>query len=401
MKSRALLLVACAASLVAACSLLVDTTDLSGGPTVDAGTAGDAPIETGTTVVDAASDAGPDVSADASLDSALDAAPKPCGLGDPFEGPPQLISELDDTSNDKGGRVTPDGNWLLFSRKNANPNDKWQIVISRWNAETSRWGPPRPLDALNESSADGGALLSASADPNYVPAPGGTGGRIFFASDRLVDGFFSSTDIYYANVKDNDFTNISPPTRLGTMPNGALLSGGGLEGWLYVVPTGAGAGRLFFGRYVAVNHIDMFSTDFDSNLTFSPPLPLSDLNLPDQSQEYKPAFGNGVIYFTSSRVLLADGGLQQFPPDASAGFPDGGYVSVASDVWAATQKAVPGPPRFDAPVRIPELNKTALATEITSVSPDGCSLILAANWPGGTGPAGTFHLYKVRRKRPL
>lgn len=391
-----------APTLVACTALLgtyeVDPTGSDAGPdapgpipAVDTGS--DAPVDTGAT------DAGTEAAAETGV---IDAAPKPCGLGDPLEAPALIEINNNGAFDDRGARITPDGQWLLFARKSAtNANDKRRLVASRWNPTTKDWGPVRPLDELNgadpKDAGDSGELPSSNSEPNYVPGPGGSGGHIFFTSDRLLNGTFQNTDFYIAEVQSNDFTKFGPVKRLGTMNNGSVLSTGGQEGWSYIVPTGPSAGRWFFARYVVVNHTDMFYTDFD-NLVFSPPLPLVDLNLPDQSQEYKPAFGNGVLYFTSSRTPADGGGLARFPPDA--GLPDGGYVGrPGGQIWAAKLKDQPGTPKFETPVLVPELSKTERETNITSVSADGCTIIFSANWDT-TAADGRHRLYTVNRKRP-
>jgi len=389
-----------APTLVACTALLgtyeVDPTGSDAGPdapgpipAVDTGS--DAPVDTGAT------DAGTEAAAETGV---IDAAPKPCGLGDPLETPVQLDINDNGAFDDRSARITPDGQWLLFARRSAtNAADPRRIVISKWNAQNNKWGVVRPIDSLNggEYDAGTGARLASNSEPNFVAAPGGNGGRIFFTSDRLLNGTYQNTDFYYADVKDKDFTQIDEPVRLGTMVNGTVLSTGGQEGWSYILPTGPGAGRWFFARYIAVNHTDMFYTDFN-NLVLTPPLAIVDLNLPDQSQEYKPAFGNGVLYFTSSRKPLADGGLERFPPDA--GLPNGGYVGrPGGQIWAARLKNEPGTPKFEAPVLISELSRVDRETNITSVSTDGCSIIFSANWDT-TAADGRHRLYTVNRKRP-
>jgi hypothetical protein len=395
MRTRTILTLGCLTLAATACSLLVDTTDLAGGTKGDAGTATDAPTESGTTVPEAgsdgAADTGADSAVDASTDAALNAGPTGCEPSDPLAEGPSLITELNEANfQDRGGRITPDGKYLLFAR--SQPASLGDPSSNIYIAEriAGAWGTPRKLTQLDGVDPDGGRTNEGS--PMFVPGPTP---RIIFSSDRRVpepDGgsFFSNADFYFANVKASDFSQIDPPQRIA-QTNPVSWHAGGLEGDAFLVPSanGDGTGRAFFFGYVANNHADLFYLEYDNTMLGTPRQPVTAVNLPAQALEYSPAFGNGFLYFTSTRVPLPDGG-----PDI---LPDGAVNSGRGQVWAS--KALTStPPTFGPPVLVSDLNSAAGNTGVTWVSPDGCDLILASDRPGASGPAGTFHLYTAKRK---
>jgi hypothetical protein len=354
-------------------------------PAADTGT--DAPVDTGAR--DAASDAAIDTGKETGVP---DASPE-CDPSDPLLDGPTLINELNDTDfDDRGGRPTPDGKYLLFSRREPGNGEDSSSNIYVAERVAGRWEKPRKLNQLDGINPDG--VRTSEGSPMFVPGPTP---RIMFGSDRrvpLADGgsFFSSFDFYYAIIKAPDFTDIDRPVRMGET-NPLSWNGGGLEADGYIVPSANGGGRAFYSSYIAGNHADLFYLDYNKDMTGTARMPVAAANLPADSLEYSPAFGNGFLYFTSGRVSLADGGVvTSVGPDASTLF-----ANSKGRVWAS--RVIPTPtPTFGAPVLVADLNSDDWNTLVTWVSPDGCSLMLASDRPGGSGPAGTFHLYTAKRK---
>jgi hypothetical protein len=139
----------------------------------------------------------------------------------------------------------------------------------------------------------------------------------------------------------------------------------------------------------------VFYLDYDSTLTGTARQPVAAANLPTFTSDYSPVFANGFLYFTSGRVSLPDGGIKTL----DSGTPDAAplYDESVGRVWVSRQLTV-NPPTFSAPVLVQDLSFATANTRVSWASPDGCSLIIASDRPGASGPPGTFHLYTARRK---
>lgn len=397
---RVWIALAVGAPTLVACTALLGTYEVDQ-PGTDAG--GDAPappVDTGapdvvvdTGAPDAATDTGtPDVVTDSGV---VDAGPEGCQPNDPLDGPLALINELNDENfDDRSGRPTPDGKYLLFTRRAlkdaADPSSNVYIA----ERVGGQWTGARTLNQLGGIDPDGGRTNEGS--PMFVPGPTP---RIVFGSDRRVPisgggSFFSSFDFYYAIVNKNDFSDISSPVRLGET-NPSTWNTGGLEGDSFLVPSANGGGRAFFSAFVTGNHSDVFYLDYDSTLTGTARQPVAAANLPTFTSDYSPVFANGFLYFTSGRVSLPDGGIKTL----DSGTPDAAplYDESVGRVWVSRQLTV-NPPTFSAPVLVQDLSFATANTRVSWASPDGCSLIIASDRPGASGPPGTFHLYTARRK---
>lgn len=259
--------------------------------------------------------------------------------------------------------IARDGLSLYFSSFRpgglGGPNDIW---ISRRRHIDAAWEEPKNLGApVNSAFTDGQPALSRD------------GHLLYFTSNR--PGGFGGNDVYVSRRRDNgEDLAWGDPVNLGSPVNTSAGEGSPT----YFEDDATGTITLYFpsGRPGGLGGNDIYATTLLPDGTYSPPVPVAELNSP----------------FDDQRPVIRRDGLEMFIASDRPGTLGG------MDIWVSTRNSTSDP--WSTPVNLGSLVNTANFDAGAALSFDGATLYFhSALRPGNVGTQRRFDIWMATRSR--
>jgi hypothetical protein len=265
--------------------------------------------------------------------------------------PVNLGPNVNSSAMDRAPAISKDGLSLYFTstRDSAFGED---IYVSQRETRASEWGPAMKL----------GPNINTTAN-ELAPALSRDGHLLFFASNRMTEGWQGAVDIWVSRREHthDDFA-WQPPENLGPNVNSSTLD----EGASYFENDEVGVPQLYFSSSRLTNGPgQIFVSEQAADGSFGPAVLVAELS----------GLGN------TRRPSIRHDGLEIFFGSERAGIPN------SQDLWVATRETV-----FDAwstPVNLGSPVNTALVDVQPYISSDRETLFFASNRPSG-GPTDIY-----------
>lgn len=272
-----------------------------------------------------------------------------------FSGTQNLGIPVNTIGDESGACVSPNGLSLYFSSDATGTLGSKDLWVSQRPTRTSAWGTPQNL----------GTTIN-TGDIENLPTLSPDGKTMFFTSTR--PGGFGSSDIYMTTrTNPNDDSGWTVPVNLGAVINTAS----GEIGASYFEDPTNGTAVLYFtsNRPGGLGGEDIYQSTRNANGTYNTPTNVAALNSTTFDRSSAIRHDGLEIFFASER----GGGL-------------GGR-----DIWVSTRASVSAP--WNPPINVAAVNSPE-TDQNPSLSPDGSTIYLSSERPGG---GGIGELYSVNR----
>jgi len=293
------------------------------------------------------------------LGGLLVASPTAAPNYSPWLAPANLGSDVNSAFNEQGPAVSKDGLSLYFGSDRPGGFGGLDIWVSQRSDRDAAWGPPVNLGAT-VNTADTDNIPSLSRDEHWL----------FFNSNR--PGGFGGIDIW-ASYREHTWDDLAwqSPINVGSDVNSPFSD----QAASYFANDSGGVPLLFFNsdRPGGKGLTDIYVSELQSDGSFGPASPVTELNSPSVDQRPSVRFDGLELFFFSSRT-------------GTLGF---------ADLWVAVRDTVVDP--WSEPANLGPLVNSTVNDLQPYIAPDRRTLYFASNRAGGFGGLDLYVTTRVRQ----